>query len=353
MLPDPGRSIGSGMSGNVGQGTVFERPTDPVSATDPLSSSSAAPDHGLRAGLAKRSVRLSYAATIEHKLMRRLCLALEAATGRPKLERLYERYCAEPHGEDFFIEAIERMGVEFRLRGEGCIPATGSLAVVANHPFGAMDGIAVGCLLGRVRPDVMIIAHSALARVPELAERLFPIDFSGTREAERANIKSRSAALAHLKSGGCLVVFPAGAVMTTPRPLARTAEELPWGPLSARLIMRSGATVLPLYVGGQNSRLFQLASHVSQSLRYALLFHEAARMIGGTIDMTLGRPIPFETVATFQDAVSLTAWLRRQVFSLADSEAGWNPQDAGFFGDWLEDDRGDERDGFSPIATLG
>lgn len=339
----------SGVSGNCGRGTVFERPTDSVSATDPLSSS-AAPDHGLRTGLAKGAVRLSYAATIEHRLMRRLCLALEVATGRPKLERLYERYCAEPHGDDFFIEAIERMGVDIRLQGEGVIPATGPLAVVANHPFGAMDGIAVGCLLGRVRSDVMIIAHSALARVPELAERLFPIDFSGTREAERGNIKSRTAALAHLKSGGCLVVFPAGAVMTTPRPWARAAEELPWGPLSARLIMRSGAAVLPLYVGGQNSCLFQLASHVSQSFRYALLFHEAARMIGGTIDMTLGRPIPSETLATFQDAVALTAWLRRQVFSLAESEARHNAEHTGIFGDLLDEDR-DEGDGFSTAGA--
>ncbi|MCE7026525.1 lysophospholipid acyltransferase family protein [Jiella avicenniae] len=280
-------------------------------------------------------VRMSYAATIDHRLMRPLCLALEAASGRARLERLYREFLDDPASGDFFAEAITRMNVDLAVRGASRIPRTGPLAVVANHPFGAMDGIALGCLLGRVRSDVMIIAHSALARVPELAAKLFSIDFSGTREAERANIKARAGALAHLKGGGCLLVFPAGAVMTTPRPLARRAVELDWGPLSARLIMRSGATVLPVHVPGQNSRLFQIASHLSQSLRYALLFHEAARMIDGRIAMTVGRPIEPAVIAGFQDAVTLTQWLRRQVFSLEERAVSDEPD---FFAGMFDDE---------------
>lgn len=280
-------------------------------------------------------VRMSYAATIDHRLMRPFCLALEAASGRARLERLYREFLGDPSSGDFFAEAIARMNIHLAVHGMSQIPRTGPLAVVANHPYGAMDGIALGCLLGRVRGDVKIIAHSALARVPELAEKLFSIDFSGTRDAERANIRARAEALAHLKGGGSLMVFPAGAVMTTPRPLARRAVELDWGPLSARLIMRSGATVLPVHVPGQNSRLFQIASHMSQSLRYALLFHEAARMIDGRIALTVGRPIEPDVIAGFQDAVALTQWLRSQVFALG--EAGV-PDAPDFFAGLFEDE---------------
>ncbi|NDW04798.1 lysophospholipid acyltransferase family protein [Jiella pacifica] len=284
------------------------------------------------------AVRMSYAATIDHRLMRPLCLALEAASGRARLERLYREFLGDPASGDFFAEAIARMNIRLAVHGTSQIPRTGPLAVVANHPYGAMDGIALGCLLGQLRGDVKIIAHSALARVPELAEKLFSIDFSGTREAERANIKARAEALAHLKGGGCLMVFPAGAVMTTPRPLARRAVELDWGPLSARLIMRSGATVLPVHLPGQNSRLFQIASHMSQSLRYALLFHEAARMIDGRIALTVGKPIEPGVIAGFQDAVALTQWLRRQVFSLGERGV---PDEPDFFAGIFEDEAGE------------
>ncbi|MBO0664392.1 1-acyl-sn-glycerol-3-phosphate acyltransferase [Jiella sp. MQZ9-1] len=260
---------------------------------------------------------MSYAATIEGRLMRNLSLGLEAMTGRRRLERLYRDYKADPARGDFFAEAIARMEIVIAARNVAQIPREGALAVVANHPYGAMDGIALACLMSRVRGDVMIIAHAALARVPELAERLFAIDFSGSRVAERANVQARAGALAHLKRGGCLLVFPAGAVMTTPHAFARRAVEWNWGPLSARLIMRSGARVLPVYVPGQNSRLFQVASHLSQSLRYALLFHEAARMIGGRIDLHVGRVIEPQAITGFSDAIALTDWLRWQVFSLA------------------------------------
>lgn len=293
---------------------------------------------GSRQATFRPEVRLSYAATIDHRLMRGLCLGLEAATGRRKLERLYQEFLGDAGRGDFFAEAIARMNIRLAARGTSQIPRVGPLAVVSNHPFGAMDGIALGCLLGRMRGDVKIIAHSALARIPELAEKLFAIDFSGTREAERANIKARAEALNHLKGGGCLMVFPAGAVMTTPHPLARRAVELTWGPLSARLIMRSGATVLPVHIPGQNSRLFQVASHLSQSLRYALLFHEAARMIDGRIAMTVGRPIDPAVIAGFTDAVALTEWLRWQVFSLGTAGA---PDEPDFFAGMFEEEAGE------------
>ena len=103
--------------------------------------------------MSRPAVRMSYAATIDHRLMRPLCLALEAASGRARLEKLYREFLSDPASGDFFAEAISRMNISLAARGTSRIPRTGPLAVVANHPYGAVDGIALGCLLGRVRGD--------------------------------------------------------------------------------------------------------------------------------------------------------------------------------------------------------
>lgn len=265
-------------------------------------------------------LRLSYAEGVEGRGARALCRLIEALSGRRRLERLYRRYRREPHGEDFWDEALRRLRVRVELGGRGAeaIPPKGPLVVVANHPFGVIDGIAVAWAVGRRRRDVRVLAHDALARVPETRERLFTIDFSPTREAERRNARARAAALAHLRRGGALVVFPAGRVMTTAHALGRRAEDGPWGPLTARLALRSGATVLPVFVPGQNSRLFQIVSHISQTLRYALLFRETARRIGGRVELRIGAPIPPEALASGGDAQAVARDLRARTLSLAE-----------------------------------
>ena len=265
---------------------------------------------------------LSYAASIPQPITRVLGRAVERVAGQRRLERLYREYRAsleEP--ADFWDEAIRRMDIDVALRGAGIggIPREGPLLVVANHPFGALDGIALAWAIGRVREDVKVLAHEALARVPETRPHLFVVDFSGTREAERANVLSRAGALAHLKRGGTVIVFPAGAVMTTPNAFSRRALELDWGPLTARLALRSKASVLPVFVSGQNGRLFQIASNLpnerlSQTLRYALLFRETARCIGGQIELQVGEILDpsMQTV----DPVALTEELRHRVLQM-------------------------------------
>ena len=92
----------------------------------------------------------------------------------------------------------------------------GPVVFVANHPYGVLDGIVVAWLVSKVRPDFVVLTHIVLTRAPEAAAFILPIDFSGAEEAERTNLASRAAARAHLAKGGAVVVFPAGAISTTP-----------------------------------------------------------------------------------------------------------------------------------------
>lgn len=266
---------------------------------------------------------LSYAASIPQPFTRALGRAVERVADQRRLERLYREYRASPdEPTDFWDEAIRRMNIDVALSGVGIggIPREGPLLVVTNHPFGALDGIALAWAIGRVRDDVKVLAHEALVRVPETRPHLFVIDFSSTRAAERANVLSRAGALAHLKRGGTVVVFPAGAVMTTPNAFSRHARELEWGPLTARLALRSKAQILPIFLSGQNGRLFQIASNLpderlSQTLRYALLFRETARFIGGRIELQVGELLDPSKQSV--DPVALTEELRHRVLQMS------------------------------------
>jgi putative hemolysin len=114
-----------------------------------------------------------------------------------------------------------------------------------------------------------------------------------------------------------VVVFPAGAISTTPDKFGlKPAVDGRWQPFVSQLVQRSRATVVPIWFGGQNSRLFQIASHVSQTLRLSLIFHEVKARIGATLPVGIGTPIPFASIAAIRDRQTLADELRARVYAL-------------------------------------
>ncbi len=115
-----------------------------------------------------------------------------------------------------------------------------------------------------------------------------------------------------------MVVFPAGGVSTAPdRWGRRPAIDGRWQPFVAALIQRAKATVVPMWFGGQNSRLFQIASHVSASLRISLIFHEVRARIGTMLPVVIGKPVPFAALADIKDRQVLSDHLRDLTYALA------------------------------------
>ena len=172
------------------------------------------------------TIDFSYAATFRSRPRRIAARAIERVSGQRRLKRLYEHYRAHPRpGEPFWEAAIRLMQLDVRHDAEQLanIPAAGPLVIVANHPFGVLDGLVLCALIGRVRRDFKLLVHAALYQAPEAMPDLLPLDFSGGRNAARTILESRAAAMSHLKTGGCLLVFPAGGVATTRSVLARRA----------------------------------------------------------------------------------------------------------------------------------
>jgi putative hemolysin len=214
---------------------------------------------------------------------------------------------------------LDKLGttIQFEDKQLAKWPQDGPLILIANHPFGVVDGIILGDLISRVRLDFKLIVNEVLCREELLNPYLLPIDFRENKEAMQTNIQTRKVALEMLAQGECIGIFPAGAVATAPA-FWKDADDLEWKKFVVKLLWQSDATVVPLYFHGQNSRIFQVASHISQDLRLGLLLNEVKNKIGKTLKVTIGDPLSSKQI---KDAVSrekILDYLRDKVYQLRD-----------------------------------
>ena len=273
---------------------------------------------------APASPHFTYASPELNGLGRGLVRLLEFATGQPRIRRLYEDHAklARPP-EWFWQDAIDALQLDVRSdRDPGeIIPGSGPLVVIANHPFGVLDGIILCWLVAQARSDFQVMTHRVLHQAPEVRPHILPVDFSGTEVALQNNLESRRRARDLLENGGALLVFPGGGVARAEGAFGR-ATDLPWGTLTAKLALSAGAPVLPVFFHGQNSRMFHIASAIHQVLRYGMLFHEVANKMGRRIDVTVGDVIRNERLRGFADIRAATEFLRNATHGLAGKPSG-------------------------------
>lgn len=275
------------------------------------------------APLRPRKIRFSYSTADQPVLQRAVIQAIEKIGGQRKLKKLYSQHQKNLlSGENFFDSAIRllRIRVDYDEAALARTPSAGPVLFIANHPYGVLDGITLTWLATKVRPDTKVLANEVLCQAPEAAANLLPVAFAPTREARETNVNSRIQAQAWLKAGHAIGIFPGGGVSTSERPLRGPAVDLPWAPFTGKLLRASQATVVPVFFAGQNSRLFQLASHLSLTLRLSLVFRETARRIGSRLRVRVGEPVPFAEIAHIEDRAALVAELRRRTFGLARPE---------------------------------
>lgn len=266
-----------------------------------------------------RPVRFTYSTADQPLLQRTVIQAIEKIGGQGKLKKLYDRRNEREPGESFFGTALRllKINIEIDRAALDLSPREGPVIFIANHPYGVLDGISLAWAAMLVRPDTKVLANSVLCHIPDARDNLLPVDFAGTRAARETNVGSRLAALSWLRAGHSIGIFPGGGVSTSERPHKGPAVELPWAPFTAKLIRASHATIVPIFFVGQNSRLFQLASHVSDTLRSSLVFRETARRIGTSLILRVGPPIAFGEIAHIEDRNELVTELRRRTFALA------------------------------------
>lgn len=265
--------------------------------------------------------KLSYANTFPNPWKARTIRGMEWLTGKITLLRLIRRFERKgvPEGQAFWAQALDVMGIRLETPEAEIarIPLTGPLVVVANHPHGLVDGMVLAELVGRVRTDYRILTRSLLTGVPEISRFLLPVPFPHEEGALEKNLDMRRRAMDHLADGGAIVVFPSGAVASARTPFG-PAVEAEWNPFTAKMIQRSGASVLPVRFPGQNSRLYQLACLTSATLRQGLLLHEVVHALRRPQRPVIGQVIPPEAIRHWADNPRLfMADLRERTLALA------------------------------------
>ena len=243
---------------------------------------------------------------------------LKRVTGVDRLEALYRQLPSDLEGVEFARQALEKLGVEWSAASHEIeeIPSTGGVVIAANHPYGGIDGLAAIVGIAGRRPDLKVVATRALSGIPALKEMIIPVDNFGVKEARGGNITAVRQALRHVKSGGALLMFPAGEVAHLEL-RSRQVVDPTWKKAAVGLLVTSEAPVIPLYVHGSNSIGFHLAGLLHPSLRTLLLPREVTNKRGSTLDLRFGNPISNERLRACGRPKRVEQLLKVKLYSLA------------------------------------
>lgn len=240
---------------------------------------------------------------------------LAEVSGLNRLERFYNEIQQQP-GEDF-IDALFKhldLGLEVDQDDLGLIPETGGVVIIANHPYGAIDGLALIQVLQKVRPDAKVMVNFMLQQLEPLKDR-----FIGVNPFEQLSAHSSfhgmRQAMEHVKEGGALGIFPAGEVSSYRTDLKAVADPR-WKPTVVKLIRSTGAPVVPVWFDGANSIIFQMLGMIHPNLRTVVLPKEMLRMRGKRVRMRIGKPIPPKEMASLGSIEQLSRYLRAKTYAL-------------------------------------
>ena len=244
----------------------------------------------------RTNIKITYAESwlpFHHRL---LIHVVELLSARISLEKRYKNFITLSNnktGTHLWKHALSSMGIQTpRLAALPKRKKSKGLIIAANHPFGVADGVFLSWFASTCDENFRVIAHGVLQREPTLADNILPIDFSNRKNAMRDNVVTRQTAIQILKNGGVIAIFPAGGVAWS-RKKGLPVQEDDWKPMLGRLINNSNCDVIITKFEGQNSKAFQLASRLHQTIKQSLYLYE--------IKKSLDKPMKFKILEYFKN----------------------------------------------------
>jgi len=269
-----------------------------------------------------KKIDFTYASKVEHNFAQRLIIkTIENFSGKKKLEKLYKDFSLiEKDPSSFWLDILEAMSIKITNKSKNklIIPKTGSLLLIANHPFGIIDGLILCALTSKIRSDFKIMTHETLQFLPQLEQFILPVDFSGKKKKSKIlNINTARKAKEFLENGGVVIIFPSGGVSTASS-LKSDAIDDDWKLFPSKLIHQTKTDVLPIYFDGKNGLLFHLfaAKLKNQTLKYSSYIHETKKKIGKEIIIYAGQIIKYSEIYQYRDRAKLTDYLKKTTYAL-------------------------------------
>lgn len=233
-------------------------------------------------------------------------------------------------GMDFIDAVLDILGISVDVDAAEMarLPKSGAFIVVANHPYGGIEGLVLLKILCSVRPEAKVMANFLLRHIPNLNNYFIGVN-PFHEETHLSNVAGVREALACIQQGIPVAVFPAGEVSAYQPALQRVTDRR-WHPVMGKLLVKAGVPIVPIYFHGHNSVLFNLLGVIHPSLRTARLPAELFNKSGQRLRVRIGTPISPEKVAKGkQPAKELLEYVRARTYALGmdTPKAGW---------EWLE-----------------
>jgi putative hemolysin len=247
---------------------------------------------------------------------------IESLSGLLACDLIYGRAWKMPKEIPFCDRVLQSVGVRTNFSEEELfrVPSEGPVMVVANHPFGGIEGVILLSLLRRVRPDVKTMGNFLLHAITEMRDDFIFVDPFASKNSARANVRPIKECLSWLKDGHLLIVFPSGEVSSFDRRTMRVRDPA-WSATIAALVRRTGASVVPMFFPGRNGVLFNLIGFIHPRLRTSLLPRQFMNKKGKLVTIRIGTPLTTKSLEPFSlDDVQLIKYMRFRSYLLAERE---------------------------------
>lgn len=236
-----------------------------------------------------------------------------------RFNKLNKLYRGNPNADALLF--LEQTVNDLQLRCEVLetdlqnIPKTGPFIIVANHPFGVIDGILLLHTVLRVRPDFKVMANFILRRIAPLENHFISVNPFELGSSTPASYRGIKQAMQHLASGCPLGIFPAGEVSSFNKDYPGLTDKK-WDSATLKLIRNAQVPIVPVYFKGSNSWIFHLLGLVNPVLRTAKLPSEALNKKNKLVKIRIGAAIMPREQSEYADAKELGRYVRSLVYAL-------------------------------------
>ncbi len=232
-----------------------------------------------------------------------------------KVNRVHANCCDTPGPEFARRLLFDEFRLTLRIDNEQILDnlPEGAFITVSNHPFGALDGIALIHIIGSRRPEFKVLVNMILNQITAMRPNFIAVDpLASTDPSKRSvSVNGIRQALRQLSDGN-----PVGFLSKTT--LRHGLQDREWQKSVLQIIHRAKVPVIPIFFHGGNSWWCNLLGHICWPARSLRLPAEVFRKVGTEIHISVGDPIsPAEQALHAVPPETLGKFLREKTYELS------------------------------------